>query len=126
MNTPTQQPATPAAAPQSAMQQPKCSRTVYVVLAIFLGSLGIHNFVAGRTAYGVVQVLLGTVGFFLMGLGPIVAWLWAIGECFMVKQDGNGVPFDAHGQQGSPATETRTTSAQAPTTGFPAEQREAA
>ena len=77
------------------MNKPKCSRVVYILLAVFLGALGIHNFVAGRYLFGVIQLILGTVGWLAMGLGPLAAWLWALVEAFTVKADGNGTPFNA-------------------------------
>lgn len=74
------------------------SRTVYVLLAIFIGDLGIHNFYAGRTGQAVGQLLLTVFGIFtaifIIGFVFIfAAWVWAIVDACVVKKDGNGVPF---------------------------------
>jgi len=66
------------------------SRTSYIVLGIFLGALGIHNFYAGYTGRAVGQLCLTvlTVGY----LG-IVSWLWAIIEICTVEKDSTGLRF---------------------------------
>lgn len=69
---------------------PKCSRTAYVLVGLFLGGLGIHNFMAGRVASGVIQLLITLlIGWTLFPL-PFI-WLWVIIECIAVTHDGNGV-----------------------------------
>lgn len=40
-------------------------RVISGVLAILLGSLGVHKFVLGYTTEGIVMLLLSVVGFFL-------------------------------------------------------------
>lgn len=75
------------------MQQPVLppkSRVAYVLLAIFLGGLGIHNFYAGRTGCGVAQLLITLMS---CGWGGIVSGLWALVEACTVSTDGRGVPF---------------------------------
>jgi TM2 domain-containing membrane protein YozV len=66
------------------------SRTSYIVLGIFLGALGIHNFYAGYTGRAVGQLCLTvlTVGY----LG-IVSWIWAIIEICTVEKDSTGLRF---------------------------------
>ena len=71
---------------------PRCSRTVYVVAAVFLGALGVHNFLAGRTKPGVIQLVMGTLGWVLL-VPPFLSALWALYEAFSVRHDGEGVPF---------------------------------
>lgn len=65
---------------------PKCGRAVcntdksvlvYVLLAFFLGGLGVHKFYAGRSGEGVVMLLMGTIGWALIIPG-IVVWIWAL------------------------------------------------
>jgi TM2 domain-containing membrane protein YozV len=34
------------------------SRTTYILLALFLGGLGIHNFYSGHTKHGVIKLVL--------------------------------------------------------------------
>ena len=66
------------------------SRTTYIVLGIFLGALGIHNFYAGYTGRAVGQLCLTvlTVGY----LG-IASWIWAIIEICIVEKDSTGQRF---------------------------------
>lgn len=54
------------------------------LLALFVGSLGVHNFYLGYTSKGVAQLLLTLVGWVLCGLGPIIASVWAFVEAIMI------------------------------------------
>ncbi len=79
---------------------PKCTRVTYMALAFFLGVFGVHNFVAGHTKKGFVQLGLGAGGFVLsvvfIGIPMMVAAaIWALVDLFTVTEDGNGVSFDA-------------------------------
>lgn len=73
---------------------PPKSRTAYILLAFFLGSLGIHNFYAGRTGCGVAQLLIT-----LLSCGTLsgISGLWALIEMFTVSRDGHGVPMQGGG-----------------------------
>ena len=65
------------------------SRAVYIVLALFLGGLGIHNFYAGRIGPGIAQLLIMIFTFWL--IIPIFAiWLWVLIEVIVVDKDGQG------------------------------------
>lgn len=66
------------------------SRTTYIVLGIFLGAFGVHNFYAGYVGRAVGQLCLTvlTVGY----LG-IVSWIWAIMEICIVEKDSTGLSF---------------------------------
>jgi TM2 domain-containing membrane protein YozV len=66
------------------------SRTSYIVLGIFLGSLGIHNFYAGYTSRAVGQLCLTVL---TLGYLGIVSWIWAIIEICTVEKDSTGVRF---------------------------------
>ena len=71
------------------------SRVVYIVLAIFLGYLGIHNFYANRTTPGLIQLIVGgVIGPFTCGITTVLVGIWAIVECFIVTADGHGTPFN--------------------------------
>lgn len=63
-------------------------RDVYIILAFFLGWLGIHSFYADRTLIAVIQMLLTVLTCGL--LGPAV-FLRALIEMFAVTRDGRGV-----------------------------------
>ncbi|GJM19863.1 MAG: hypothetical protein DHS20C14_20760 [Phycisphaeraceae bacterium] len=95
--------ATPPTAPMydsDSATPPKCSRVTYMALAFFLGVFGVHNFVAGHTKKGFIQLGLGAGGFvlsvFLIGIPMLLAAaVWAIVDMFTVTEDGMGVPFDS-------------------------------
>lgn len=61
------------------------SRFVYIILALFLGVLGIHNFYARRVGLGFLQLLLS-----LTYVGLIITIPWCILEIIFVKRDGDG------------------------------------
>ncbi|MCQ2587156.1 MAG: TM2 domain-containing protein [Treponema sp.] len=50
----------------------KKSRLVTLLLGIFLGNLGIHNFYRGKIGIGVTQVILTVLGFIFDIMGPVV------------------------------------------------------
>ena len=64
-------------------------RVAYVLLAVLLG-LGIHNFYAGYTNRGLIQLL---VSILTCGILWFFMWIWAIVEACTVTQDANGVRF---------------------------------
>lgn len=66
------------------------SRVIYVVLAILIGELGIHNFVAGHHQRAIIQLL---VSILTCGMGAGLMWIWAIIEAFTVQHDSQGRPF---------------------------------
>jgi TM2 domain-containing membrane protein YozV len=65
-------------------------RVAYILLAVFIGHLGIHNFFAGYTSRGVIQLVITIL---TCGLGGIGTWIWAIIEAITVTKDANGVDF---------------------------------
>ena len=67
------------------------SRVAYILLGIFLGTLGIHNFYAGYNGKGIAQLLITVLTF---GLGGLVTWIWAIVDVCTVTVDAGGVPFE--------------------------------
>ena len=80
---PQQQYYAPPPPPQSTK-----SRLVYVILAFFLGGFGVHNFYAGRTAAGVIQLLLTLL---TCGAGSVIVFFWLIFDILFVKKDGQGL-----------------------------------
>ena len=66
------------------------SRTSYIVLGVFLGALGIHNFYAGYTGRAVGQLCLTVL---TLGYLGIVSWIWAIIEICIVEKDSTGLRF---------------------------------
>lgn len=72
-------------------QLPPKSRTAYVLLGIFLGTLGIHNFYAGYSGRGIAQLLLSVLS---CGYLSLISWIWAIVEICVTTRDGRGVQFN--------------------------------
>ena len=79
----------PAAAYPAGIRQPK-SRTTYILLGVFLGAVGAHNFYAGYTGRAVGQLCLSILTLFYLA---IVAWIWAIVEICVVDKDSTGIQF---------------------------------
>jgi len=66
--------------------QPK-TRVIFVLLGIFLGALGVHNFYAGYVKKGAIQLCVTLLTCFY---GAIISWPWAIIEICMVNKDADG------------------------------------
>ena len=66
------------------------------LLAIFLGSLGIHNFYLGYNQRGVIQLLISILLSWTF-IAPTIVWVWAIIEAVKIFQgtlpDANGNPL---------------------------------
>ena len=71
--------------------QPR-SRLAYILLAIFLGGFGIHNFYAGYTKKAVIQLLL-TILLGWTVIVPVAVFVWIILDIINVTADANGVPM---------------------------------
>lgn len=70
------------------------SKVTYLLLAIFLGGLGVHNFYAGYTNTGVIQLLVSLLGGMVTcGLSSLAMWVWAVIEGVTVEKDAAGNPF---------------------------------
>ena len=68
-------------------------RIIYIVLAILLGSFGVHNFYAGYTKTAVTQLLITVVLGWIFGLGFLITFIWYIVDIITITQDADGVPF---------------------------------
>jgi len=62
-------------------------RIAYILLGIFLGGLGIHNFYAGYTGRGVAQLLTTLL---TCGVGFVITWVWSLVEICIVTVDADG------------------------------------
>lgn len=89
VNTATQVPVQPMQTTFSHPYPPK-SRITYVLLGLFLGCLGIHNFYAKRSGCGITQLLISVLS---IGYLAVISGLWSFIEILIVDKDGNGVPF---------------------------------
>jgi TM2 domain-containing membrane protein YozV len=67
------------------------SRVTFVLLGLFLGCLGIHNFYAGYSGKGVAQLLITVLLGWLFGLGIFITGIWAIIEIIAVSKDAQGI-----------------------------------
>lgn len=74
---------------QPVFMNPPKSRLAYILLAFFLGALGVHNFYAGYSGKGVAQLLL-TLFLFWTVVVPIAVWIWIIIEMCTVDTDAYG------------------------------------
>ena len=68
------------------------SRTAYVLLGLFLGGLGIHNFYAGYAGRGVAQLLITLFGGW-MCFPWIAVMVWVLIEVCSVTHDAQGNQF---------------------------------
>lgn len=68
------------------------SRGVYIVLALFLGCLGIHNFYAGRNGIGLVQFVVFVTLFWTL-IVPLGLVILSVVEVIAVTHDGDGRPM---------------------------------
>ncbi len=78
------------AQPMPPNYQPPKSRIAFILLGIFLGHLGIHNFYAGYTNRGLAQLLITLL---TCGFGALVTCIWAIIEVCTVDKDSKNVYF---------------------------------
>lgn len=69
--------------------QPK-SRVIFILLGLFLGCLGVHNFYAGYNGKGIAQLLITLIIGWLVFPWVIVA-IWALIEIIAVDVDANNV-----------------------------------
>lgn len=64
------------------------SRLAYILLAIFIGWLGVHNFYAGYTKKAIIQLVLGL--FSWLGIPAIILLIWVIMDIVKVTEDSDG------------------------------------
>lgn len=65
------------------------SRGIYIILALFFGFLGVHNFYAGYLGRGFAQFLIvATLGWFVVGF--VIVFIWILIELFTVTHDSVG------------------------------------
>ena len=68
-------------------------RHIYIMLALLLGCLGIHDIYIGRWQRTIVFVALFLLNFVASGVGLFFACTWIIAECFTMKTDAEGHPL---------------------------------
>jgi hypothetical protein len=82
----------PAVFIQPVMIAANKSRVAYILLGLFLGGLGIHNFYAGYSGRGLTQLLLNLFLFWTLVV-PIAIGIWALIEVITVDRDARGNPL---------------------------------
>lgn len=84
---------------QNAAPRTGKSRLAVGLIALFLGSLGIHNFYLGYTNKGLTQLLVSLIGgAFTCGIATVAVAIWALIEAIQIftgtiATDANGVPL---------------------------------
>lgn len=71
-------------------------RCIYILLGIFLGGLGIHNFYAGYKTEGMIQLSLGVIGIFTCPPGFVLnlaVGAWALANIICRSKDFQGRPM---------------------------------
>ncbi len=71
----------------------KRNRLVYILLALFLGGLGIHNFYAGYKKKAIIQLLCVLPGAILF-IPAIIEFIWVLVDICTVTKDADGKAFE--------------------------------
>lgn len=66
------------------------NRAIYILLALFLGIFGAHNFYAGYHGRAICQLLITLLLGWLL-IGVMITGLWALVEMITVETDASGV-----------------------------------
>ena len=66
------------------------SKVGFILLGVFLGCFGVHNFYAGYNKKGLIQLLVTVLTCTILSL-PM--WIWSIVEICTVEEDATGKKF---------------------------------
>ena len=66
---------------------------IYILLAFFLGSLGLHNFYAGYWGRALSQISLTLIAPWFLYVPVFFVSIWVLLELLFVGKGANGVPF---------------------------------
>lgn len=69
------------------------SGVIYIFLAWFLGTIGLHNFYAGYAVRGLVQLVLTLLSPLFLFIPLVVTALWAFAELLFVNKSRDGQRF---------------------------------
>ncbi|NLF93452.1 MAG: TM2 domain-containing protein [Oligosphaeraceae bacterium] len=84
----------PSPAIEALRHSPPKNYVVFIVLAIFLGGLGIHNFYAGYNDRGLAELVVWLILTVIScGFLGIICWVYVIIDIINTKQDAAGRPF---------------------------------
>ena len=67
------------------------SKLSFVLLGIFLGEFGMHNFYLGYSGRGIAKLLITVLSF---GWLCWISWIWGIVEVCTVRIDAKGMPIE--------------------------------
>lgn len=91
--------AAPVQEPAAPVQNVGKNRVVVGLMALFLGTLGIHNFYLGYKNKALTQLLVSVIGgIFSCGIATLAVGIWTLIESIQIfsgtiSTDANGVPF---------------------------------
>ena len=91
--TPFSQPVYVPPAPnyqQLPLQPGPRTRVAFVLLGVFLGIFGMHNFYAGYNKKAAIQLAITVLTCFY---GAVISWIWAIVEICIIDKDAEGEQF---------------------------------
>jgi TM2 domain-containing membrane protein YozV len=71
--------------------QPK-NRTTFILLGALLGAFGAHNFYAGYSKKGGIQLAITLL---TLGFGIPMSWMWAVIDICTINNDSRGVQFES-------------------------------
>ncbi|NLZ62279.1 MAG: TM2 domain-containing protein [Lentisphaerae bacterium] len=90
----------PSPAIEALRNTPPKSHIVFIILAIFLGALGIHNFYAGYSDRGKTELIVWAIVLVasiiscgILSILSIVCLIYVIVDIIYIKQDAAGRPF---------------------------------
>lgn len=66
---------------------------IYILLAWFLGTLGLHNFYAGYWGRALVQLTMTVVAPWFLYIPLLIVAVWAFGELLFVNKGAHHIPF---------------------------------
>lgn len=84
-------PIDPIAQDAQVAHQPK-NRTTFILLGALLGAFGAHNFYAGYTKKGGIQLAITLL---TLGFGSPMSWMWAVIDICTINSDSRGVQFES-------------------------------
>lgn len=80
---------------QGGYLQPPRQLLIVVVLALFAGLFGLHNFYLGHTHRGLTQLLVTVC---TLGIAAPFVWIWAVVELILIVTRSGSYAFDAFGR----------------------------
>ncbi len=72
------------------------SGITYIILAFFLGTLGLHNFYAGYWGRGLAQLCLSLIAPWFLYIPLLFVAVWVLLELLFVSKSAKGAPFSGN------------------------------